>query len=94
MKKPKGFFTYLHHENVINALSDEQAGRLYKALLRYGNTDEKADFSGDPALHVAFILLKSEIDFNFERYSQICENRSRAALIREEKKRQAAYDSD
>ena len=87
MKKPKGFFTYLHHEDVIDTLSDEQAGRLYKALLRYGNSDEEEDFSDDPALNVAFVLLRGEVDYNFDRYNEICERRSRAAQLREAKKR-------
>jgi hypothetical protein len=78
MKTPKGFFTYFHHAEVLDALTDEQAGRLYKALLRYGHTGEVADFSGDAAAEIAYILFKSEIDFNFERYAETCEMRSEA----------------
>ena len=75
MKTPKGFFTYFHHAEPLEMLSDEQAGRLYKALMRYGNTGEETDFDGDCALDVMFSLFKKEIDYNFERYAEICEIR-------------------
>ena len=75
MKTPKGFFTYFHHAEVLEMLSDEQAGKLYKALMRYGNTGEEADFGSDCALSVMYSLFKKEIDYNFERYNEICEIR-------------------
>lgn len=78
MKTPKGFFTYFHHAEPLEMLSDVQAGQLYKALMRYGNTGEEADFGGDCALGVMFSLFKKEIDYNFERYNEICEMRREA----------------
>lgn len=79
MKKPKGFFTYFHLSSVINKLSDAQAGRLYKALLCYGDTGEVTDFTDDIGCDMAFTLMRSEIDLNFERYNEICErNRENA----------------
>ena len=75
MKTPKGFFTYFHHAEILEMLSDEQAGRLYKALMRYGNTGEESEFDGDSAPGVLFALFKKEIDYNFERYAEICEMR-------------------
>ena len=78
MKKPKGFFTYFHHSALINHLTDEQAGRLYKALLLYGDEDVETDLSDDQACALAFITLKGEVDINFERYAETCEKRSEA----------------
>ena len=79
MKKPKGFFTYFHLSAVIDKLSDAQAGRLYKALMRYGDLGEVTDFSDDLALDMAYSLMRGEIDVNFERYNEICErNRENA----------------
>lgn len=88
MKKPKGFFTYFHHSALINHLTDEQAGRLYKALLLYGDEDVETDFEDDQTCALAFIVLKGEIDLNFERYAETCEKRSIAAKEREAKKRE------
>ena len=87
MKKPKGFFTYFHHSAMINHLTDEQAGRLYKALLKYGDEEIETDFEDDRSCALAFIVLKGEVDLNFERYAEACENRSKEAKEREAKKR-------
>lgn len=94
MKTPKGFFTYFHHDAVLETLSDEQAGRLYKALLRYGSTGELPDYKSDSGLNVAFTLFRTEIDYNFERYREISEARSEAAKEREAKKREKTKSRD
>lgn len=94
MKKPKGFFTYFHLSSVIEKLSDAQAGQLYKALMRYGDTGEVTDFSDDLACDMAYTLMRGEIDVNFERYNEICENKSRAAKAREERRRNEKHNCD
>lgn len=94
MKKPKGFFTYFHLSSVLDKLTDAQAGRLYKALMRYGYTGELADFSDDTACDMAYTLMRGEIDINFERYNEICEKRSKAAKAREERRRNAEHNCD
>ena len=75
MSEPKGFFTYFHHAPILDALSDEQAGRLYKALMHYGSDGEVTDFSDDQALAITFSVFRNEINRNFERYQEICEKR-------------------
>ena len=86
MKKPKGFFTYFHLRPVIKKLTDEQAGRLYKALLDYGGAGEETDFSDDVSVDMAYTLMCGEIDVNFERYQEVCEIRSHAAQKRWDEK--------
>ena len=93
MKKPKGFFTYFHQSAMINHLTDEQAGRLYKALLKYGDEEIETDFEDDRTCALAFIVLKGEVDLNFERYAEACENRSKAAKEREAKKRKIGEEA-
>ena len=97
MTKPAGFFTYFHHSALINHLTDEQAGRLFKALLIYGDEGEIADLDDDQACTLAFIIMKGEIDRNFERYAETCEKRREAgkksAQIRKEQK-EAQNQSD
>ena len=73
MKKPKGFFTYFHLSEMLEVLTDKQAGRLYKALLRYGDTGELTDLSDDQPLMMAFVIMKKEIDINVEKYNKTCE---------------------
>lgn len=93
MKKPKGFFTYFHHSAMVNHLTDEQAGRIYKALLKYGDEDIETDFEDDHTCALAFIVLKGEVDLNFERYAEACENRSKAAKESEAKKRKRSDEA-
>ena len=78
MSEPKGFFTYFHHAEILDRLSDEQAGRLYKARMHYGSTGDLTDFSSDVACDITYTLMRREIDVNFERYQAICEKRSEA----------------
>ncbi len=94
MKTPKGFFTYFHHFEVLQTLSDAQAGRLYKALLRYGCTGELPDFSDEEGLNVAFTLFRIEIDHNFERYTEICDKRSKAGKMSAQVKKERSRHTD
>ena len=50
MAKPKAFNTYIDNKDKLEMLSNEQAGRLYKALCRYASDGLKPDFSDDPLL--------------------------------------------
>lgn len=94
MKKPKGLFTYYQHAKVIDEFTDEEAGKLYKALLRYGLTQELPEFDSDRTLRVVFGILKSDIDENCERYRKVCENRQKAAMERERRKACAQGSDD
>lgn len=90
MKTPKGFFTYFHHEAVLRALTDRDAGRLYKDLLHYGNTGELPDYGDNTGLNVAFTLFRTEIDYNFDRYREICDARSEAGKKSAQAKKEKA----
>ena len=90
MKKPKGFFTAIGFWDVVRILSDEQAGKLYKALFRYADKGELTDFTHDNALYMAYTVFKNEIDVNFANYRKVCEARQTAALNREKTKREFA----
>ena len=90
MKKPKGFFVDFHHSNVIGLLSNEQAGRLIKALMDYGENGELSDFSDDGMLNVTYTLLRDEIDLNFEKYNAMCERRKEIAVQRENAKKEVS----
>lgn len=87
MKTPKGFFTYFHHAQVLDNLTDEQAGRVYKALLHYGDEGVLPDFCDDAVCRLAFTMIRIEVDRNFERYREVCEKRQAIAKKREERKR-------
>ena len=76
MKKPKAINLYIDLYKRFEKFSDAQAGRLVKAMLRYGNTGEITDFSDDLALDVTFCGITDQIDRDFEKYRDICQKRS------------------
>ena len=78
MMQPKAFYSYIENEDKLNKLSDEQAGRLYKALYAYCHTGEKPDFSDDPLLDYAFADFLIDIERDRERYEKTCQRRSEA----------------
>lgn len=71
MQKPVGFILNGTHQEEVNMLSDEEAGKLLKALFTYFNNDEVAELS--PVVKMLFIALKREIDYNNESYNAKCE---------------------
>lgn len=61
IKKPS-FLVYYNNEVVVLRLSDEEAGKLFKSLFRYGRDGGESDFSENPALDMAFTIFKIAID--------------------------------
>lgn len=71
----RSFILYHDQKEVIDELSDEQAGKLFKAIYEY-NVNKKIILSG--ALKVVFIPFKTSFDRDQEKYSEIVEKRSEA----------------
>lgn len=61
--------------NIVNELSDEDSGKLFKGILDYANTGVH-DLTG--YLKIIFIPIKEEIDKNEEHYTKTCEKRKNA----------------
>ena len=59
----------------IDELNDEDAGKLFKAILAYQNGDE-VKLQG--LLKVVFLQIKQQIDYNNERYAETSKKRSEA----------------
>ena len=83
--KPKYFNCYLDSETIVNHLSDEQAGKLWKMLFAYSNRNEKQDIS-DRIVSMAFDVMAQQIDRDFEKYRKKCEtNRANRAKATQRK---------
>ena len=59
----------------IDELDDEDAGKLFKAILAYQNGEE-VKLQG--LLKVVFLQIKQQIDYNNERYAETSKKRSEA----------------
>lgn len=73
----KGFLVYKDVKAVVDELTDEQAGMLFRGMLDYFSDGTEPKFDG--ILKFVFIPIKQQIDRDSERYEQKCEkNRANA----------------
>ena len=87
--KAKSFVLYKNRSKEVELLTDEQAGKLLKAIFKYANNEEVPEFEDDIALKIVFSIISDEIGRNQEKYNQKCERIKEAALRREEEKRKS-----
>ena len=71
MKEQKSFLVYGDIEPVIDELSDEQAGQLFRGMVKYFKTGETPDFTG--VLKFVFIPIQQQMDRDLEKYAEKCE---------------------
>ena len=84
------FVLYCDWEDIIVDLTDEDVGKLFKAIFRYVNGGETARFDGRTGLGVAFKTICKQIDVNRKKYEQVVEKRRNAAKKRWEKQKSEA----
>ena len=70
------FILYTEQKEVINKLSDEQAGKLIKAIYEYVETGQMPKL--DTLLEIVIIPFKQNIDRNADKYEEIKQKRSLA----------------
>ena len=76
-KEKKGFIVYDDIMEVVDRLSDEEAGQLLKGMLGYSISGKDPKFKG--VLEFVFIPIKQQMDRNAEKYAAKCEkNRENA----------------
>ena len=70
------FVIYTKYEEQLNMLSDEQAGVLFRALMKYQSGTALPEMDDITAL--AFSFIKHQIDVDNQKYEDICKARSEA----------------
>lgn len=70
------FLLYKNHAEIFDKLSDEQAGKLIKAIFEYERTGVMPEL--EPLLDMAFTPIKQTIDIDAEKYAQKVEKRREA----------------
>ena len=81
----KSFVMYISNKGQFDLLTDEQAGKLIKALFAYADSGEVID-TDDGMVQMAFSFLSLEIERNFEKYKKTCERRAESARKRWEQR--------
>ena len=78
MKEGASIILHLDCLSAVECLTDEQAGVLFKGLLRYANTGEPLSTT-DSALQAVFALFRAQIDRDSKKYEEKCrKNRANA----------------
>ena len=73
------FVLYCDWEDIIEDLTDEEVGQLFKAIFAYVNREDVIHFDGRSGVGVAFKTIRKQIDVNRRKYEQIVEKRRNAA---------------
>ena len=71
MKEGASIILHLDCLSAVDCLTEEQAGILFKGLLRYANTGEPLN-SSDSALQAVFALFGAQIDRDTKKYEEKC----------------------
>lgn len=71
----KSIIIYADCIAIVEELTDEQAGKLFRAILSYINEEPVTEIQGDPVVSMAYKVIKNQIDRDAEKYAQICERR-------------------
>tara|TARA_B100001063_G_C16779142_1_gene569404 strand:+ start:21428 stop:22075 length:648 start_codon:yes stop_codon:yes gene_type:complete len=73
--KKKSFILHVDSLDVLSDLSDEQAGKLFKAMLAFHKGE---DIELDPLTKMAFSFFKNQFIRDNEKYIKTCEARAQA----------------
>lgn len=65
------FILYQEQKEIFDMLTDEEAGKLIKAIFEYEDTGQLLEL--DKSLKIAFIPIKSTLDRNQEKYEKVVE---------------------
>lgn len=81
----KSFMIYKDWEEYLGALTDEETGKLFRALFAYAKRAEEAQFDG--ALRMLFTMMKNTFERDGKKWEDVCEARA------ESRKAKAAKDT-
>lgn len=80
MADKKSFLIYLDNQKQVNMLTDEQAGKLFKALFAFAKDGIETDFD-DGVVAMIFSFMSDSIKRDTEKYEEVCENRRKAGKL-------------
>lgn len=92
MAKKKSFILYADYIKHIGKLTDEEAGRLFKAIFEYVNEGRLPDLDGMAAM--AFSFISNQLDSDLRKYEETCKKRSENIKKRWEKANKCQNQTD
>lgn len=85
-KERQGFVVYHSVREPLKELTDEQCGRLFRALLDYSERGIIPSL-GDPATQMAFAFMRAKVDEGIAEYERARNQRSDAGKASAEKRK-------
>lgn len=70
--RKKSFMSYVSDRIFIDRLTDDQAGKLHKAVYAYQDEGTIPDFKNDDMLQMCFELMKNHFDNDAKKYEERC----------------------
>ena len=67
----KSFILYCDQQNIINKLTNEQAGALIKIIYKYCQSEKDTPKIKDPLIDLAFISIKITLDRDYKKYLEM-----------------------
>ena len=64
------FVIYHNYRETLEDLTDEQVGKLFRAIFDYEIDKKEPNFNGE--LKIAFRFIKKDLDLNNDKYESIC----------------------
>ena len=86
MARP-GIMVYFDMLGPIKVLPDADKGRLFVAMLEYGQSGMEPDFGGDLGLSLAWGFVKPKLDKDSDEYNKTVLKRQYATVCRDRKKK-------
>ena len=93
MEKPKAILVYVDIRKNLELLSDDEAGKVFKALIKYGDEGTLPQFE-DRAITVFVNSIVDQIERDRKKYAERCEKARRSQQIRWEKQREDTTHTD
>lgn len=69
----KSFILHIDSLGILDELTDEQAGQLFKLIYDYHNPNKPKETQKTQVVNLAFYSFKSQFDRDLEKYNNICE---------------------
>lgn len=88
----KSFLVFCDRSNELDLLTDEQVGRLFRALIKYVSLDEDISETEDIAVKLLFSVMKSAIDENNAKYANKCKKNAENVRKRWDKNNTNVYE--
>lgn len=91
MKQKKSFVLYHDYWEWFKLLTDEELGKLLRAIYLYEREQEMPK-GLDIKLEMAFTMIKEALDRNRIKYEQVCNRNKEVAKLRWQKMRECGID--